>query len=235
MNDLAIIIPAYNEESNILKLIKEIKSLLQKPNIFIIDDSSTDKTKFLVSKEKINYYHRKKKLGRGSAVLYGMKKAYFKKKYNIFIEMDADLSHKPSELKKNIYYFKKKKLDILIASRYLKNSKIINWPITRKVFSFLSNYLTRKLLRMPITDHTNGFRIYSKRSVRKIIKNCGKIGDGFIVLVEILQILYLCKYKIAEVPSVFVNRRRGQSSVNFKLIFSSFLGLLYLSFRKKVY
>ena len=88
---------------------------------------------------------------------------------------------------------------------------------------------------MPITDHTNGFRIYSKRSVRKIIKNCGKIGDGFIVLVEILQILYLCKYKIAEVPSVFVNRRRGQSSVNFKLIFSSFLGLLYLSFRKKVY
>lgn len=60
MNDLAIIIPAYNEESNILKLIKEIKSLLQKPNIFIIDDSSTDKTKFLVSKEKINYYHRKK-------------------------------------------------------------------------------------------------------------------------------------------------------------------------------
>lgn len=235
MNDIAIIIPAYNEESNIFKLIKEIKNLLQKANIYVIDDSSSDKTKFLLSKEKINYYHRKKKLGRGSAVLYGMKKAYNKKNYNIFIEMDADLSHKPSELKKNINYFKKKKLDILIASRYLKKSKIINWPITRKVFSFLSNYLTRKLLRMPIIDHTNGFRIYSKRSVYKIIKNCGKIGDGFIILVEILLVLYLCKFKISEVPSVFVNRRRGQSSVNFKLIFSSLLGLLYLYFRKKRY
>jgi len=234
MNDIAIIIPAYNEENNILKLIKEIKKLLQKANIYIIDDSPGDKTKFLVAREEINYYHRKKKLGRGSAILYGMKKAYIKKKYDIFVEMDADLSHKPSELKKNIYYFKKKKLDLLIASRYLKKSKIINWPINRKVFSFLSNYLTRTLLRMPITDHTNGFRIYSRRSTHKIIRNCGKIGDGFIILVEILLFLYSCKYKIQEVPSVFVNRRRGQSSVNLRLIFSSFLGLLHLYFRKKI-
>ena len=88
---------------------------------------------------------------------------------------------------------------------------------------------------MPVTDYTNGFRIYSKRAVRKIINNCGKIGDGFIILSEILVVLYTCKYKIQEVPSVFVNRLRGHSSVNFKLIFSSFLGLLYLYFRKKNY
>ena len=65
MKNIAVIIPAYNEEKNILKLIKRIKNLLPKSKIYIIDDSPGDKTKFLIDREKINYYHRKKKLGRG--------------------------------------------------------------------------------------------------------------------------------------------------------------------------
>ena len=56
-------------------------------------------------------------------------------KVDTFIEMDADMSHNPNELIKNISIFKKKKLDLLISSRYLKKSKIINWPIKRKYFS----------------------------------------------------------------------------------------------------
>jgi|688.fasta_scaffold578706_2 dolichol-phosphate mannosyltransferase len=235
MKNIAVIIPAYNEEKNILKLIKRIKNLLPKSKIYIIDDSPGDKTKFLIEREKINYYHRKKKLGRGSAVLYGMKKTYFSNKYNIFIEMDADLSHNPNELIKNINYFKKNKLDLLVASRYLKKSRIINWPISRKILSFLSNYLASLLLKLPVTDYTNGFRIYSKRAVRKIINNCGKIGDGFIILSEILLVLHISKYKINEVSSVFINRVRGESSVNLKLIFFSFLGLLNLFFKKNKY
>jgi dolichol-phosphate mannosyltransferase len=235
MKDIAIIIPAYNEEDNILKLVKKIKYLLPKSSIYIIDDSSSDNTRSIIIREKINYYHRKKKLGRGSAVLYGMKKAYISNKYDIFIEMDADLSHDPNELIKNINYFKKNKLDLLVASRYLKKSRIINWPVSRKIFSFLSNYLAGLLLKLPITDYTNGFRIYSKRAIKKTINNCGKIGDGFIILSEILLVLYISKYKINEVSSVFVNRVRGESSVNLKLIFSSFLGLLNLFFKKNKY
>ena len=196
MKDIAIIIPAYNEEDNILKLVKKIKHLLPKSSIYIIDDSASDKTKSIITREKINYFHRKKKLGRGSAVLYGIKRAYISNKYNIFIEMDADLSHDPNELINNIDYFKKNKLDLLVSSRYLKKSKIVNWPISRKVFSFLSNHLAGFLLRLPVTDYTNGFRIYSKRAARKTIKKCGTIGDGFIILSEILLVLYISKYKI---------------------------------------
>jgi hypothetical protein len=88
---------------------------------------------------------------------------------------------------------------------------------------------------LPVTDYTNGFRIYSKRAVKKTINNCGKIGDGFIILSEILLVLYISKYKINEVSSVFVNRVRGESSVNLKLIFSSFSGLLNLFFKKNKY
>ena len=75
-----------------------------------------------------------KKSGRGSAVIAGFKAAY-KKNYDLFIEMDADFSHNPKELKRNIKYFNKNSLDMLISSRYLKESKIINWPISRQIFS----------------------------------------------------------------------------------------------------
>ena len=89
------------------------------------------------------------------------------------------------------------------------------------------------MLKIPISDFTNGYRIYSKRSVKKIIKNCGKIGDGFIILSEILVELYVSNLKIGEIESVFVNRKRGESSVNLSLILVSFIGLIKLYFNKK--
>ena len=235
MRNVAIIIPAYNEEDNILKLICKIECLLPKSLIYIIDDSEGNKTNNIINKKKINYYHRKKKSGRGSAVLYGIKKAIVQKRNNIFIEMDADFSHNPNELINNINYFIKNNADLLVSSRYLKKSRIINWPISRKVFSFLSNYLARIFLKIPISDYTNGFRIYSKRAAIKIIKDCGKIGDGFIILSEILLVLHLSKYRIFETSTRYVNRVRGESSLNLKLIFSSLIGLFKLFFNKKKY
>jgi dolichol-phosphate mannosyltransferase len=164
--------------------------------------------------------------------LYGLKKALRLKK-NLFIEMDADLSHSPKELKRNIDYFIYNSLDLLISSRYLKGSKIINWPISRRIFSRASNLLARFLLDVPITDYTNGFRIYSRRAANIIIKKSGKIGDGFIILSEILLIINNQKFKIAEINSKFVNRVRGESSISIKLIIESFLGLIKLYFIKK--
>jgi len=147
--------------------------------------------------------------------------------------MDADFSHNPAELKRNINFFFNNSLDLLIASRYLKRSKIINWSLSRKILSSLANFLARNLLQIPVTDFTNGFRIYSRRSAKKIINNCGKIGDGFIILSEILVVLHLNKFKINEIHSKFVNRIRGESSVDFKLILQSFVGLIKIYLKKR--
>ena len=98
----------------------------------------------------------------------------------------------------------------------------------RLIFSKLSNILASLLLNVGVTDYTNGFRIYSRRSVELIVRKCGKIGDGFIVLSEILLTIKLKKYKISELPTIFVNRKRGESSVNLKLIFQSLFGIIKL-------
>ena len=97
----------------------------------------------------------------------------------------------------------------------------------------MSNILARIFLRINIKDFTNGFRFYSIRSAKKIINKCGNIGDGFIILSEIIVIIYNSNFKIEEVPTIFLNRTRGKSSVTIKLIIESLIGLIKLTFIKK--
>ena len=233
--NIGIVIPAFNEENNIERLVKKIKGKFRDSLIIIVDDSRHKKTWKLIKKKKlkVNYAFRGKKLGRGSAVIFGLKKLMKNKKIKIFVEMDADFSHNPAELPRNINFFRKNSLDLLIGSRYLKKSKIINWSLKRRVFSILANYLARSLLKIPIYDFTNGYRIYSKRAVKKIIKNCGKIDSGFIVLSEILLELHINNFKIREIESIFVDRKRGESSISLKLILVSLYGLIKLYFNSR--
>ena len=235
VKNIGIVIPAFNEEYNIIQLIRKIKSKFKDSLIIIVDDSHHKKTWHLIKKSKlrVNYIHRGKKLGRGSAVILGLKKLIKNKKIKVFVEMDADLSHNPAELPRNISFFNKNSLDCLIGSRYLKKSKVINCGKKRIILSILANYLARKLLKIPIYDYTSGYRIYSKRSVKKIIKKCGKIGDGFIVLSEILVELYINNLKIREIKSIFIDRIRGESSVSLKLILASLFGLIKLYFNNR--
>ena len=234
MSKVAIIIPTYNESDNIKKLVKKINEYVKNVNIFIIDDSPIPEISKLinVNNKNINYFHRKNKRGRGSAILFGIKKALKDKQINLIIEMDADFSHDPKELRKKIDYFIKKNLDMLIASRYLNNSKILNWSLSRRVFSILSNILAKLFLRINLKDFTNGFRFYSIRSAKKIVKKCGNIGDGFIILSEIIVVINNNNFKIKELPTTFVNRTRGESSVNFMLILQSLFGLINLALIK---
>lgn len=230
--NIGIIIPTYNEDKEVFDLIKLINKNLKIKYILIIDDTKNSKIKNISSYfNNIIYINRKKKKGRGSAIIYGIK-FLIKRDVNIIIEMDADLSHNPNEIKRNIKLFKKNKIDLLISSRYLNKSKIINWPLKRIVFSKCSNYLAKILLKIPITDFTNGFRIYSSNTFNIITKNCGKIGDGFVVLSEIVYEIYRNNLKISETPTIFKNRIRGESSVDFKLIFDSLIGLIKIYLKK---
>jgi dolichol-phosphate mannosyltransferase len=150
--------------------------------------------------------------------------------------MDADHSHDPFEIKKNLNIFNKKKLDLLIASRYEKKSQIIGWPLRRRILSRLANLLAKFFLKVPINDYTNGFRIYSRRSVLRVIKNFKKTTDEFIILSEIVAELYYANYIIDSIDTKFVDRKFGKSSVNFNLLIKSLFGLLliFFKYRRKI-
>ena len=224
--DLTIIIPTYNEKNNIGFLLEKIFKLTDSIKVVIVDDSPDQDMKEIISKyNNIYYIHRNKKSGRGSAVLEGINYALknFNSKY--LIEMDADLSHDPSEIINNVNLFLSENIDLLISSRYLKESQILNWPIQRKILSFCANNLAKYILKVPVNDYTNGFRIYSNKAAKHVTTHCGKVGDGFIILSEILVQLYYNEFKIRETKSTFVNRERGESSVTFREIYNSLIGL----------
>jgi len=233
---IGFILPCYNEFENLFILINQIKKIFKNHLIIVIDDSSTDEIKYKIKKYKnIKYFKRKTKSGRGSAVLFGMNKVLKEKEIDHIVEMDTDLSSHPKELIRNLKFFNKKKLDLLIMSRYLDGSKIINWPLRRKIFSFLSNKLAYFLLKVKVSDYTMGYRIYSKKAVEHVVKNCGRVGDGFIVLSEILAELDHANFKIDDTKTTFINREKGSSSVNIKLIYQSFIGIfrIYKNIKSK--
>ncbi len=231
---ICIIIPTYNEKENIFKLIDNINKLKLRAKIIIVDDSKR-KLLSLKRKKNVKYIYRGKKLGRGSAVLFGLKNQIKNISNKVFIEMDADFSHNPNELKRNLKYFRKKKLNFLISSRYLKNSKIINWPFSRHLLSKFSNILARFLLGVPIRDYTNGYRIYDRLSAKHILKNCSPKSGGFIVLSEIALELYKNQFKIGEINTIFVNRIRGDSKASINEIINAFFGIWKIFILKRLF
>ena len=231
---ISIIIPTLNEEENIVRLIDKIFKIPLNIRIIIIDDSKKPFPK-LDKIKKVDYVYRGKKLGRGSAVILGIKKALLNKKNRLIIEMDADFSHRTEEIKPNVNHLLKKKINFLIASRYLKKSKIVNWPISRHLLSKISNLLARVLLGVPIKDYTNGFRFYDRKAAKHIVSKCSKSNSkGFILLSEIAVELYINKFKINERPTIFINRIRGESKADIMEIFNAFCGLLKLFVKYKL-
>lgn len=226
---LAIIIPTFNESENILSLIKSVKKNISKTDeIIVVDDNSPDKTGKIVEKfskktKGLHVIHRRGKDGRGSAVLEGFK---FAKKFRptLYIEMDADFSHRPEDIKRLVKKIKEG-FDIVIGSRYLKGSKIENWPVQRKIFSKFANLYAKTILNVPISDYTNGFRIYSQGACDFLL-NQKLFSKGYILLSETAYKLHNSEFSFGEISIVFVNRKRGQSNTNFSEIKNAFFGIV---------
>lgn len=225
-----IIIPCYNESSNIIELVDILLGENEHADVLIIDDSS-DNTAELITKHQIDntrlfLIKRKGKGGRGTAVLDGFRFA-LTRDYKRIAEMDADFSHDPYELKSLLTASGDN--TIVIGSRYLKKSKIVGWPLSRRVFSKLANFFARIILRIPINDYTNGYRVYGREALEKLEIRAIK-GRGFIVLSEISYFLFQNGVKFIEVPTVFVNRKRGASNFSLKEVIDAFIALVKIRF-----
>lgn len=231
MTFFGVVIPAYKEAQNIAALIQAIQAEQGegfKLQIVVVDDSpdlSTVEALEAKAFSGVEVIHRLEKGGRGSAVLVGLARL-LELGCGRFAEMDADFSHPPDQLRALFEHAEREQFDLLIASRYMKSSRILNWPVTRRVFSKCSNVLARACLWVPVSDYTNGYRVYSRRAAEMIVRECGRMGKGFISLSEILVNTYYRGMRVGEVPTVFVNRVRGESSVGWGEIEQAAIGLV---------
>ncbi|MCL4416288.1 MAG: glycosyltransferase, partial [Actinobacteria bacterium] len=227
--DIAVIIPSYNEEKNIKLLVKKITSNLRNAKIFIVDDSSFEENqklkKILRGRKNITLISRLRKLGRGTAVLRGLKEAVKDKSIKYFFEMDSDHAHDPYEMHRFIKKIKKDDYDLVIGSRYIPGGKVINVSSIRIILSKLINVFLKLWLGVKVSDYTGGFRLYNRKVVNFLLVS-GLKSKGFITLSEILFKLYRNGYKIGEVPISVYIRVHGKSNVNTKELYESLLFVL---------
>lgn len=223
-----VVIPTYNERENIGSLISRILSLYPQVDVLVVDDASKDGTANQVTQlqathgDRIQLLSRIGKNGRGSAVLEGFAKA-LQGPYELICEMDADFSHRPEEIA--LFFPMMQQYDCVIGSRYVPGSEIREWGWKRTLFSHWANAFARAVLRIPMHDYTNGFRCYTREAVAAI--DMARIdAKGYVVLSEVSYQLHRKKFRIGEVPTLFVNRRRGASNLGFHEINEAFFSVL---------
>ncbi len=229
----AIIIPAYNEKENVQLVIPAIYDVVPDASVIFVDDHSPDGTAREVKKlckkfPRLHLIERKRKGGRGSAVMEGMKYAHDTLISDVYIEMDADLSHDPAELRTLISLSKPK--TIVLASRYIQGGKVIGVPKKRMIMSWWSNLLIYLLLRLPITDNTNGYRCYRKDAVEILLRH-PFISHGYILLSEAAYLLYVNGFSFVEFPSLFIYRKYGFSKTSVSEVLHALRSLVRIRMR----
>lgn len=230
---LAVIIPSYNDIDNLPLVLAGLEKEIAGATYIIVDDSSAQEKKKIPQLKKqfpqIVVIERKKKSGRGSAVLEGFRYALANKQIAYVIEMDADTSHDPRDLPR--FLKKLGKADLIIGSRYQKESHIINWPLQRVIMSSIINkFFLRFLLQLSITDYTNGYRLYARKAAEYLI-NAKLHETGFLLLSETAFQLKKAGFSIDEVPITFTDRKFGKSSVTFGDLMDNLFGAFRIRLR----
>jgi dolichol-phosphate mannosyltransferase len=215
MYDLTVIIPTFKEEANVENIITAVDAVLKRSElngeILIVDDNSPDNTIHIVNemkktKSNLNLLVRMADHGLSQSVADG----FIHAASEIFIVIDADLSHPPT-LIPIMYNEVKAGHDIVIGSRYMEGGGIKAWPIKRRVIS-LGGTLLGRLLFPTVSDPVSGFFMVRK----SVVAEAQLKPRGYKILLEVLG--KGCWEKNKEIPFEFIDREIGVSKLKFKTI-----------------
>lgn len=230
---VAIVIPTYNESTNIERLVGEITALPIDANVIVVDDNSPDGTGRLVDAlaardPRIHAVHRPAKLGLGTAHIAGIRRAFELNSDPIFT-MDADFSHNPRYIPALLAGLEK--FDVVIGSRYVPGGGMQDRSAKLRFVSWGANFSARTMLNLKAHDCTSGFRAY-RRSVLESIDLDHVFSNGYSFLIEVL---FLCKakgWRFGEVPIMYEDRRAGTSKISRAEIYKATYTMLRLTWRR---
>lgn len=228
--DLSVVIPTYNEEGNVIPLIKEITNSLKGFNfeIVIVDDASKDNTQKILTKRAKNDSNvvavfRKKIKGILSAQEDGIKFC----RGNTVVLMDADLSHPPKMIPKMLEYIPE--YDFVSASRYVKDGGMKGLPWYHYISTLMFNKLIRFIMFQKITDYTCVFHAIKKDKLMQILPKRDAVAGEFD-----LDLFYYAnkkRLKIKEIPYTYIYRREGKSKSKSMLVLAYIYGWRALRLR----
>ncbi len=204
---ILIIIPAYNEEQNIEKVINNLIQNYIQYDYIIINDGSKDRTGQLCRKNGYNLLDLPINLGLSGGMQAGFKYAY-EQEYDYVIQFDGDGQHQPQYIKQMLKEMEKKHADIVIGSRFINEKKPKN---LRMLGSNLISLIIKITTGKKIADPTSGMRLFNKKMIQKFacMMNYGPEPDTISYLLK-------CGAKVEEVQVEMKEREAGESYLNLK-------------------
>ncbi len=211
---ISIVLPVFNEGENIAKQIEELeKTIKTSHEILVIYDFDEDNTVPVVKGLKNKYSNIlliKNTYGKG--LINAVKTGFKISRGEVIVVMPADLADNPNTINK-MYRKIREGYDVVGATRYAKGGKKIGGGYFKSLLSRAAGMLTPVLLNIPITDISNGFKMYKASLLKNmIIESSG----GWEFSMEIVIKANNLGYKITEVPTIWKNRTSGVSK--FKLL-----------------
>jgi dolichol-phosphate mannosyltransferase len=214
-----VVVPTYNEKDNLPKIILGIRETSSQVDILVADDNSPDGTGQLADEIaardlQVKVLHRSEKAGLGAAYLDAFNWAK-ENTYDVVVEMDADGSHRPEDLKKILEALNN--ADVVLGSRWVPGGQVVNWPLHRELLSRGGNLYTRLWLGIPIKDATGGFRAYKMAALNKLDLSTVQ-SQGYCFQVDMAWRATKAGLRIKEVPITFIEREIGESKMSGNIV-----------------
>lgn len=208
MNKVLIIIPAFNEEQNIINVIDDIINSDIEADVCVINDESHDQTKRLLEERHVQHLNAPINLGIGGAVQLGYQYAYIHG-YDIAIQCDGDGQHDAKYINNIIKPIISGEADICIGSRYILKQGFQSTLMRRIGKSFLC-VLIYFCCKYKPTDPTSGFRAVNKDWIRCYSEDYPQDYPEPEALIQAV----LCGARVQEEPVIMRKRENGKSSIS---------------------
>lgn len=219
LGSIVVCIPTYNERENLPLIIARLRAAVPEANVVVLDDGSPDGTgaiadELAAADSAIHVVHRSAKAGLGAAYLAGFAWAR-EQGFDVVVEMDADGSHQPEQLPRLLAALRG--ADLALGSRWVAGGSVVNWPKHREVLSRGGNLYTRLSLGVPLRDATGGFRAFRTTAFNELDLDAVE-SQGYCFQVDLAWRAVKAGLRVVEVPIEFVERERGESKMNQKIV-----------------
>lgn len=204
---ILILLPAYNEEESVGKVIEQIHAEFPQADVLVMNDGSTDRTSEKARASGATVLDLPFNLGIGGAMQAGYKYAY-QNNYDIAIQVDADGQHDPREIRKLLLALKEEKLDMAIGSRFVGRSSY-KGSMMRRVGIAVFYAVISTIVRQKITDPTSGFRASNRKAIQLFALEYPQDYPE----PEVVILLHQCHLRMGEVSVEMNERYSGESSI----------------------
>jgi dolichol-phosphate mannosyltransferase len=220
-----VVLPTFNEAENIEGIVASVAEVLDHAapggfRVLVVDDDSPDGTgaiadRLALENAAIEVLHRSEREGLGPAYLAGFRRA-LARGAGFVLEMDADGSHDPRDLRRLLGAVRNGSADLALGSRYVGGGRIDDWSLLRRATSRGGCWYARKVLGLDVRDLTGGFKCFAAEVLREINLESVR-SSGYAFQVELTYRALCAGFRVQEIPITFRDRTQGRSKMSCRI------------------